>query len=162
MSPLDDIRYWIWLSAVNGVGGVKAERLLKHFGDARSIYFAREEQLRCVSGLSGKNIAALMNKGMKAADMALETCRKRGFGVICLTDDNYPTRLREIPGPPPVLYYTGDIAALEGAVTVGVVGSRKASADGQISARRLSYEIACCGGSVITGMAEGIDTMAAK
>lgn len=161
MILLDQVKYWIWLSAAKGIGPHKAGRLLEYFGDARNIYFAREGELRCVDGLTDREIDALMDKGMKKAAMAEEICRRRGFGIVCLCDDEYPARLKEIPGPPPVLFYSGDISCLERSVTVGMVGSRKASADGQISARRLAFEIAGCGGTVVTGMAEGIDTMSA-
>lgn len=43
---------------------------------------------------------------------------------------------------------------------IGVVGTRKASAYGLTTAKRMGYQIARCGGIVVSGMAYGIDGMA--
>ena len=45
---------------------------------------------------------------------------------------------------------------------IGVVGTRKASAYGLTAAKRLGYQIAACGGCVVSGMASGIDGVAMK
>jgi DNA processing protein len=65
----------------------------------------------------------------------------------------------EVSGHDPVLYYAGDPALLL-KPCVAVVGSRKATQDGQRRAARLATELAHAGVVVVSGLAEGIDTAA--
>ena len=55
--------------------------------------------------------------GIRAAaarpDLALEPVRRSGVRVITLADEGYPSRLRLIELPPPVLFLAGDPAALD-------------------------------------------------
>jgi len=45
---------------------------------------------------------------------------------------------------------------------IGVVGTQKATPYGIKMARKIGYEITKCGGLVVTGLAEGIDSAAAE
>ena len=59
-----------------------------------------------------------------------------------------------------VLYYKGTLPDFDGSPVIGVVGTRKASAYGMQTAKRMGYQIGRCGGIVVSGMAYGIDGMA--
>ena len=61
-----------------------------------------------------------------------------------------------------VLYYKGRLPAFDELPVIGVVGTRRASAYGLTAAKRLGYQIAACGGTVVSGMATGIDGTAMK
>ena len=60
---------------------------------------------------------------------------------------------------PPVLYYRGIFPAIDTSPVIGMVGTRKASAYGLMQAKRLGYQVAKCGAIVVSGGADGIDTM---
>jgi DNA processing protein len=75
------------------------------------------------------------------------------------TTPAYPARLRELPDPPPVLYYRGDLGLLEGP-GLAVVGSRQASRQGLAAARSIAAGFSRAGISVISGLALGIDRAA--
>ena len=61
------------------------------------------------------------------AVVALGAARSRGISVVSWAAEDYPTSLSMIADPPPVLWVTGDLAALAGP-TVALVGARDASA----------------------------------
>ncbi len=79
--------------------------------------------------------------------------------TIALRDPEYSQLLRQIPDPPPVLYVEGALLKEDGAA-VAIVGTRAATAYGLSIARRLGQELARCGITVVSGLAEGIDAAA--
>jgi DNA processing protein len=79
--------------------------------------------------------------------------------MMTLGDADYPQALRWIPEPPPVLYIWGTLRP-EDSLAVAVVGSRKPSPYGQLTAQRLSAELAQYGFTVVSGLARGVDSLA--
>lgn len=79
--------------------------------------------------------------------------------TISPLEAQYPTLLREITNPPPLLYYQGDIS-LGSSTSVAVVGSRKATPYGRWVAYSLAEKLANNGVTVVSGMASGIDSFA--
>jgi DNA processing protein len=61
---------------------------------------------------------------------------------------------------PPTLYVSGNISFFESGFRVSIVGSRKATTQGQQRARRLAQLISERNGVVVSGLAIGIDTAA--
>lgn len=92
-----------------------------------------------------------------------------GLDAVCRHDDAYPERLRDLGDAPAVLHVAGGIARLsalvggpleDGARAVAVVGTRRASPDGDEVARSLGRGLAAAGVTVVSGMAIGIDSAA--
>jgi DNA processing protein len=78
---------------------------------------------------------------------------------ITLMEKDFPKALREIPQPPQILYYAGDLS-LVSHVCVAVVGTRKPTDYGKWVAHSLGTALAEAGAVTVSGMAEGIDTQA--
>jgi DNA processing protein len=76
-----------------------------------------------------------------------------------LDDETYPSRLKNIYDPPPVLYMRGQLRK-EDEVAVSIVGSRKTSSYGRAMTERVSQELASRGVTIVSGMARGIDSVA--
>ena len=76
-------------------------------------------------------------------------------------DERYPKLLAEIPDPPSVLYYIGMIDP-EPELALAMIGSRHPSKYGIEVAKRFGYELASAGALVVSGLAEGIDSCAAR
>ena len=89
----------------------------------------------------------------------LDLCIKESIGVITLEDEDYPEPLKEIPFPPPCLFFRGRAEFLNG-VSISVVGTRKASSYGRTVARSLSQGLSEAGVTVVSGLARGIDAEA--
>lgn len=155
------LRYWVWLSQAAGIGPLKIMRLLERFASPEEIYDADADTLS-LAGLTQRETESLSDKDLSAADAILQACYEKHIRLLTLPDSAYPAFLRELPDPPPVLYYVGRLPDWERRPVLGVVGSRKASAYGQTSAKRIGYQIARCGGIVATGLARGIDSLAAE
>lgn len=81
----------------------------------------------------------------------------KGIKSICRWEDGYPVSLREIAASPPIIFYQGLLPNPE-ALTVGIVGARKATPTGLQAARDFSRTLAESCVSVISGLADGIDT----
>ncbi|MGA0110821.1 MAG: DNA-processing protein DprA [Chthoniobacterales bacterium] len=148
----------IALNMIPRMGPVRLRRLLETFGSAGEILSARAGQLALVDGIGAKlaeNIANWEN----FADPAAEERRARELGahVITAEDGEYPPLLREIHDPPIVLYVLGRITDRD-RNAVAVVGSRKASHYATECAKKLSFQMAYAGLTVVSGLARGIDT----
>ena len=148
------------LNMVPQMGPVRLRRLLDAFGSAEKILLARTDQLAAVDGV-GRVLAENIARWQDFADPAAELKKAADLGahVITAEDEEYPDALREIHDPPIVLYVRGHLTERD-RNTVAVVGSRKASHYATECAKKLSFQMAYAGLTVVSGLARGIDTAA--
>ncbi|MDS1270744.1 DNA-processing protein DprA [Lipingzhangella sp. LS1_29] len=92
------------------------------------------------------------------AEKLITACEKDGVGVHGFLDSSYPAQLRQVHEMPPVVFTRGQRAADQRAIAV--VGSRRASDHGLSTARRIAECLVGLGVTVVSGLAEGIDTAA--
>ena len=154
--------HWIWFATRTGMGDKMKCALLSHFEDPEAIYFAPELEFERFEELSPSAVESMMDKDLIPCEEILDQCREKGIHILTYQDAAYPARLKNIPDPPMVLYYKGTLPAFDELPVIGVVGTRKASVYGMTSAKRLGYQIAACGGTVVSGMATGIDGVSMK
>ena len=152
--------HWIWLAHRPGVSDRMKVNLLQHFREPEDIYFADGESYRHVEGMTAEAAESLKDKDLSAAEAALAACRREGLHILTFQDAAYPSKLKNIADPPILLYYKGQLPDFDALPVIGVVGTRKASAYGMQTAKRMGYQIGRCGGIVVSGMAYGIDGMA--
>ena len=152
--------HWIWLAHRPGIGDRLKVRLLQHFRDPEDIYYADGSSYSHVEGMTAEAAEGLKDKSLTAAEAALDVCRREGLHLLTFQDAAYPSKLKNIADPPILLYYKGQLPDFDALPMIGVVGTRKASAYGMQTAKRMGYQIAKCGGIVVSGMAYGIDGMA--
>jgi DNA processing protein len=74
---------------------------------------------------------------------------------------DYPTKLRDAQEPVEILYFSGNIDYLN-SPSIAIVGSRKPSKDGLTRANRLVRNLVEDGFTIVSGLAEGIDSEAHK
>jgi DNA processing protein len=145
------------LNLIPQVGSARLENLLKHFKAPENIFKASRRDLIVACGEQiAESIAAFDPRRMEN-DLAL--AKKSGLRVITLFDQDYPQLLKEIPGPPIVLYISGRITADDNS-GIGIVGSRCASFYGLRSAEKFAAELSGRGLTIVSGMARGVDTYA--
>lgn len=82
-----------------------------------------------------------------------------GFSVALHGAFQYPQGLRAATYPLELFYYRGDIGLTESRC-VSVVGARKVSDFGKKRASRLSKELVEAGFTIVSGLAQGVDTAA--
>lgn len=157
---MDSREALVALNLIEHVGPVRVRRLLEHFGDAAAVLRASKEQLLQVPGI-GEETAEAIARWETTVDLAGELRRIEQFGcrVLTASDAEYPALLREIYDPPVVLYVKGSLTAQD-KNAVAVVGSRTTTHYGIEAARKLAYQLAYVGVTVVSGGARGIDTAA--
>lgn len=151
--------HWVWLAQRSGVSDRVKLALLERLRDAEDIYHAGEGDFS-VDGLSEQGMASLLDKSLEGANKILAQCAEKEIKLLTFRDGAYPARLRSIPDPPMVLYYKGRLPDFGSQPVIGVVGTRRATTYGLNIARRMGYQIARCGGVLVSGMAFGIDGVA--
>lgn len=146
------------LNMIDHIGPVRARLLLEAFGDAPAILSASKARLLQVRGI-GEEAAEAIAHWEKNVDLSAELKRIADFGCHILTpaDADYPPMLRQIYDPPVVLYVKGTLTAHD-KNAVAVVGSRLTTHYGLEVARKLAYQLAYVGVTVVSGGARGIDT----
>lgn len=158
MTPLE---VFVSLNLVGDIGGIRLKRLLEFFGKPQDILKAPAEKLRAVSGI-GKEIAhkicALKKEDL---DKELRSAKKLGLEIMTFEDEGYPENLKTIYDPPIVLYVKGELRA-EDRLSLGIVGSRRASYYGLNTAEKFAYDLSQKGFTIVSGMARGVDTCAHK
>ena len=152
--------HWIWYAHRPGLTDRMKVRLLEHFSDPEDVFFADGNAFDHIEGITEEAKESLADKNLTEAEEILGKCRRDNLHLLTYRDAAYPVRLKNISDPPVLLYYKGTLPDLDGSPVIGIVGTRKASAYGLQTAKRMGYQIGRCGGIVVSGMAFGIDGMA--
>jgi DNA processing protein len=142
------------------LGPIRLRKLLDRFQDPQRILRASRAELQSVEGLPTPAVEAILSWESET-DLSAELRRISQYGAKIITQEHelYPRPLREIYDPPIVLYIWGELLERD-QHAIGVVGSRRTTHYGIESAKRLSYQIAYSGITVVSGLARGIDTAA--
>jgi DNA processing protein len=146
---------WLLLSQASGIGSRYFQRLLSHFGAALPALQAPADQL-CAVGIPQPAIASIKAMRRQTIAPTLEWLAQPGHHLITLADDGYPSLLREIDDPPPVLYLIGNVQLLH-QPQLAIVGSRNPTPTGLDNAREFARALASAGLSITSGLAIGID-----
>jgi len=155
----NNTKYWVGFNLVKGIGPVRLEKLLQHFGDIRTAWEARSYHLQA-AGLNDnlvKRISEIRNR--VSLDELEQKLRTQGIQVLTWDDPAYPDRLRQIVQSPFVLYIKGEIL-VEDAWAVAIVGTRRYSSYGRQVAENISHTLSRNGITIISGLARGIDGIA--
>jgi len=149
---------FVALNMIDGLGAVRARQLLERFGDSTAILRANSAQLQQVHGIGPETAEAIVN-WEKTVDLGGELKRIAEYGchIVLQSDENYPPLLRQIYDPPILLYVKGSLTARD-KNAVAMVGSRMTTHYGIEVARKIAYQLAYTGVTVVSGGARGIDT----
>lgn len=157
---MDGLVYWIWLSLCCTPDTNTFPKLIEKFGDAMSIFSASDHEIsRCI-GHRTSDRSALLKRDLEEAVRIYEFCKKHNVGILYYGSDEYPHSLRSIPTPPVLLYYRGKLPNFNNQFFVSTVGTRSLTDYGRRQAFKISYDLACAGATVVSGMAIGIDSVA--
>ncbi len=150
----------IALNMLPTVGPVRLRKLLEVFKEPQQVLAAKRSELRKVEGI-GNEVADQISSWESTVDLTAELQRVRDFGASVITQDlpSYPRPLREIHAPPIVLYVWGELQERDHHA-IAIIGARRTTHYGMESAKKLAYQVAYAGLTVISGLARGIDTAA--
>ena len=156
---MDDKRYWIGFNLIKGIGAVRMQALIQHFGDLEVAWKAAPADL-AEAGLGAKVIERVI-QAREEVDLGKlwEKIESQGIKILTWQDEAYPGRLKEIDQPPPVLYIRGEYLP-EDLFAVAIVGTRRVTAYGRQITEEISSFLAANGITVISGLARGVDAIA--
>jgi DNA processing protein len=156
----NSLRDWIALSFVIGVGSRTAATLIDRYGSPTAVFEASVHALES-AGLRRETIEVIKSSEPRdKASHEIDELERLGGEPLILTDDRYPTLLRETYDPPIVIYCLGAFANALSQPVVAIVGSRRCSTYGRNVAEKLSRELAERGVTIVSGLARGIDSAA--
>ncbi len=152
------LTHWIWYSRLPNISVRQKLMLLERFSDPQDLFHIQDYS--GIPEITPEMAESLLNKDLTEARKIIKTCTELRIGILTMQDVQYPGRLRRIDEAPLVLYCKGMLPDLDSMPAIGVVGTRKASTYGEGITKKLTKQIAVCGGLVVSGGAAGIDTVA--
>lgn len=130
------------------------------FKTPQNIFAASKDELKGSGLFSKAQLERISEETLQRAKRIFSSCENSGVTVIPYGGERYPKRLMEISDPPAVLYVLGDMPAIDDQPVMTIVGSRKPTEYGAISAFNLSRALCSAGFIVVSGGALGVDSAA--
>lgn len=153
-------KFWTAFSSIEQLDSTFIQRLYNYFGDIETAWNANLSDLKEIEGLSIKkteNFITKKNSLKLTPEQTLDFVLNKGIKVLTYDNKDYPYMLRQIPNPPMVLFYKGNLFDCNLDKTVAFVGSRRASFAGKESVKKIISELANTDLCIISGLASGID-----
>jgi len=151
---------WIALNSINGLGPVKIKRLVEHYGSAAEVFRRPVSELARSGLVPEMCVPELLNKNLLVeAEKQRAWAEKEGAAVLTLASPEYPPYLKEIFGPPPVIFVRGDVSVFS-LHAVAIVGTRSPTPYGKTVTPTITRELVERGLVIVSGLAAGIDTIA--
>jgi DNA processing protein len=156
----DPRAYWVWLQHALGAGSSKQNRILSGYRTLADFYKAGMESWLLDGYFTRGELEKLESFSLPDAAALIEYSEKIEQSVLTPDCEEYPELLRQIHNPPCALYVKGKLPNLTVVPSISIVGTRKATATGIMTARSFAFELAKQGAVVVSGGALGIDTAA--
>ena len=153
---------WLKLQAIDGVGDRTLLKLIQAFGSAETTLAATADDLIRI-GCSSE-LAESVRRGpdisiCRQIDHQVKIVNRLNVQTLTVFEPSYPSRLRAIPDPPPMLYISGTLTSQDD-VAVAIVGGRRATASGRILTEEIAKDLSERGITIVSGLARGIDAAA--
>lgn len=146
---------WLRLIRAENVGPATFRSLVNHFGSAQGALDALPDLAR-----RGGSRRPIVVPSADEAEREIVRTIAAGARLVALGEPDYPTELRRLEAPPPLLTVRGAPDGLLARPAVAIVGSRNASLAGLKMADRIAVGLGREGIVVVSGLARGIDAAA--
>ena len=150
----ETIRHWLALIRAPQVGPATFYSLLQSFIEPEAVLKAPQATLENL-GLRPETIAYLREPDWHRIDADLAWLETPASHILLLNDPAYPSLLKDIPDPPPVLFVLGD-ATILGHKQLAMVGSRHPTPAGLETAQEFARHLAANGIVITSGLALGV------
>lgn len=154
-------RDWLCsLVVMKGLGRKRIIRLFERYGSFSAIGELHTEQL-VQEGELPLSLATVLAERLHPAQVEADKSELQQAGIqyFCFLDAHYPEALKEIPDPPLLLFYKGDVTLVQKS-SVAVVGARKPTPYGRAACQFLTDQLSNMGFVIVSGLALGIDAIA--
>lgn len=150
-----ELRGWLALTLVPGLGPVKINGLRVKLGEPPAISACSDNQLMA-AGLNENQVRVFRQPDERPIEVTLEWLAAPGHYAVPITDSAYPPMLREIATSPQLLFAKGDTSILNN-LQLAIVGSRNPTNNGYETAYEFSKHLTIQGLTITSGLALGID-----
>jgi len=151
--------YWLALLRAPGIGCRTFLKLLETH-TPEQVFNEPVTALRSL-GLTEASLPAIKNPDWLAVEQDMAWLSQADHYALTINSPGYPSQLKEIADPPPVLFVYGKPSLLASA-QIGMVGSRNPSAMGKETAFNFAKNLAEYGFTITSGLALGIDAASHK
>ncbi len=159
-----ELKYWLAWNRIKEIGPVRFLKLCQHFSSLEDAWYSniRKPEIKTMLNIKEETLSKIeLDKTLINPDDELSLLEEKGIKAITIKEEGYPSILKDIYSPPPIIYYQGNfLSIMKESEGLAVVGSRMPTFYGRKVAKELSNEIAKAGYVVISGLARGIDTNA--
>ena len=149
--------YWIMLTQALGYDNPKYKKLAEKYSDISEFFRGGESEWRLCGIFTALDMEKLAKMERRNAEKVIERCNTLRYSVLTLDDAAYPACLYHIYAPPAVLYISGTLPDMDNCLSVGIVGTRRASRYGTDNAYKFAYALSKYNAVVVSGGALGVD-----
>lgn len=156
---MEEIEYLQWLQSCHELPERTKNQIWQRFSQPEELLAATRDDL--TEFLTDRQLSILWNKlqetkGQEGMRQQLRQLWEGGISFVAITQEEYPSLLREIADPPLGIYYKGKLPDSD-TLSVALIGSRDCSEYGRHVAGMMGRALGERGIHVISGMARGID-----
>lgn len=153
----------VWLEIFEFLTSSKKQKILQLFDEPKDIftdfYNYSKELIKIVNDAQLNNMQQML--GEKFADSYLKILSESNVNIVTCYSENYPKQFLDYFNYPFVLFYKGDISLIN-TKCVGVVGTRRVTRYGSRVTEKYCETLVANKITIVSGMAEGVDTIAHK
>ena len=158
---MSEDKYWLGFNLVKGIGPAKVQALLSYFGDIELAWNADDAQLKLLGFDKRSRTNLLQARATFDLEIELEKILAKHITLLTWNSPDYPSYLREVDSPPPLLYVVGSLEDID-RWAVAVVGTRRVTSYGRQVTQELVSGLVRSGVTIVSGLARGIDAVAHK
>ncbi|WP_142416789.1 DNA-processing protein DprA [Bartonella massiliensis] len=145
---------WLRLLRSENIGAVSFRNLIDHYKTAENALAALPELSRKGGGSASIKIASLED-----VEKEIQEAERLGIRFIGMGEPDYPAFLKVTESPPPLIAIKGNVSIFQ-KTSIGIIGSRNASAAGKKLTVQFAHFLGDAGFVIISGLARGIDSVA--
>lgn len=165
LQPTDDeLFYFLALHMIPGIGPALAKTLISYHHTARQVFQTKISALSTTPGI-GRVLAERIQNFLKDHGRQVEKeynyLKKNNIQILAFYSPDFPSRLKNIPSSPSILFYKGNIN-LNDFHLVAIVGTRKATPYGSLVTKKIVEDLKKYNVCIVSGLAYGIDVIAHK
>lgn len=157
---LEEIKFLIAISGIPQIGPARVKVLIDVLKSPSEIWNATEAEIKEILGPKTAQIFLDSRKNLDP-DELYQNVKKSNIQVLTLWDKDYPKLLKQIPDPPPILYYKGNIEKISNK-SLAIVGTRKPTLYGREVTEHFAKQLASQRFNIVSGLARGVDAIAHK
>ncbi len=158
---MKELKYWIALNELPGIGLRSRQNLLMHYKHPRN-FFEDPNKLKLLRKMGVSAISPnKQSEIIKKASSKVKYMQSKDYVGIDINAKEYPVRLKQCQDAPTLIYSTSKVNfGDQHRKVLGIVGTRTPTLDARIACRKLIADLHPYNSIIVSGLAEGIDTVA--